>query len=134
MQKVVLDTNVVVSAVLSDAGIPAKLLRMALKRIIQLHYSAEILAEYAEVLSRPKLNIPAEKQSHILSAVQEAGVSVLPIVSDIQMTDESDRIFYDVAIASASNLITGNMKHYPKEDFITTPTKFMAQYNEGGQE
>lgn len=134
MQKVVLDTNVVVSAVLSDAGIPAKLLRMALKRIIQLHYSAEILAEYAEVLSRPKLNIPAEKQSHILSAVQEAGGSVLPIVSDIQMTDESDRIFYDVAIASASNLITGNMKHYPKEDFITTPTKFMAQCNEGGQE
>jgi len=53
-----------------------------------------------------------------------------PFVSTVFMTDETDRTFYDTAKASDSILITGNIKHYPTEPFIMTPTEFLTK--EGG--
>ena len=126
MQKVVIDTNVVVSAVISPTGNPAKIITQLFSGALLLHYCAEILGEYALVLSRSKLKIPPKIQSDILDAIRESGIMIVPSKSDISMTDESDRIFYDTAKATSSFLITGNMKHYPSEDFIVTPAAFLT--------
>ena len=44
------------------------------------------------------------------------------------MPDEADRVFYEVTLAGRNGndvkLVTGNMKHYPKADFIVTPAQF----------
>jgi hypothetical protein len=44
------------------------------------------------------------------------------------MIHEDDRIFYDTAKHSGSILVTGNLKHYPKEAFILAPTEFLAKH------
>ena len=49
----------------------------------------------------------------------------MPKKSNLQMIDEADRIFYDTAKGSNSILITGNIKHFPKEDFIKTVNEFL---------
>ena len=48
--------------------------------------------------------------------------------------DAADRVFYDVAKASEAELITGNIKHYPKEPFIISPAAFMSSYKENNND
>jgi putative PIN family toxin of toxin-antitoxin system len=52
--KVVLDTNVVVSGLLQPKGNPAQVLALALAGAVQVCYGQRLLAEYAEVLARPR--------------------------------------------------------------------------------
>jgi predicted nucleic acid-binding protein len=61
----------------------------------------------------------------VLEPLRENGLSYnVPVASVFPMTDESDRKFYDVAKTAEAFLVTGNMKHYPKEPFIVTPSEF----------
>lgn len=125
MIKVVIDTNIIISAALSPHGNPAKIIDMVFEDNLQLYYSLEILAEYKDVLSRPRLNIADKTQTNIISAIKEAGILVEPTASTIPMPDESDRVFYDTTQVSGAILITGNIKHYPTEEFIMTPSDFL---------
>ena len=120
MHIIVVDTNVIVSAMKSVFGKPAKILNMIFDKEIQIYYSIGIMEEYIDVLSRPKLNIKASIQSDIISAIQRFGIMIEPSVSDVPMLDEDDRIFYDAAKEAGAILITGNTKHYPTESFIMT--------------
>jgi putative PIN family toxin of toxin-antitoxin system len=123
---VVIDTNVLVSAALSPTGNPAKIIALISgKKEIRVYYSMDILAEYKDVLSRPKLNISAETQIRILNAIIKTGIPIEPIAGTIPLVDEADRVFYDAAKESETILITGNAKHYPAEDFIMTPSRFL---------
>jgi len=88
-------------------------------------YSAEILTEYKRVLSYEKLNIAVDTQESIYNAIEEAGIYIKPVVSTIQILHEDDRIFYDIAKTSGATLITGNIKHYPDDPDILTPTQFL---------
>jgi putative PIN family toxin of toxin-antitoxin system len=120
------DTNVIVSAVLSPSGNSAKILNMIFDREIQLCCSTEILAEYVEVLSRPRLNIAIQIQRDIVNAITEAAVFIKATAGEISMPDEDDRIFYNAARESAAILITGNIKHYPTEAFVMAPVEFVT--------
>lgn len=81
--------------------------------------------EYIGVISRPHLNISSEKQQYLLDGIRMIGGVYTPTVSNIPLPDETDRIFYDLAKEVGAILITGNMKHYPDEDFIMTPSEFL---------
>ncbi len=129
MVKIVVDTNIVISAALSPQGNPAKIIRLVRdNEDIQLYLNEVILAEYKKVLSYKRLNISEEEQQEALEAMQETGEMIEPIKSDIILPDESDRIFYDTARASGAILITGNIKHFPAAPYIMTPADFMAWY------
>ena len=126
MINVVIDTNVLVSAALTPDGNAAAIIDLLPANTeIQVYYSIEILTEYMDVLSRPRLNIAAEKQVRAVNAITKAGILIEPIASAIHLPHESDRIFYDSARDSKSILVTGNLKHYPSENFIMTPSKFL---------
>jgi predicted nucleic acid-binding protein len=47
----------------------------------------------------------------------------------IDLPDEKDRIFYDTAKQRNAILITGNIKHFPEEDFIMSPKDFLERYD-----
>ena len=66
MMRVVLDTNVIVSALMSSLGNPAKILTLLFNEEIQIYYSGDILAEYEDVLSRPALKINPKKIKRFL--------------------------------------------------------------------
>jgi putative PIN family toxin of toxin-antitoxin system len=122
---VVLDTNVLVSALLSKLGNPAKIYQMFLLGTLEVVVSTDMLVEYRDVLHRPRLNIAAVDADEVLAAVRQYGQIIYPVPSTDSMLDEDDRVFYDTAKAAGAYLITGNTKHYPKESFILTPSEFL---------
>ena len=126
--KVVIDTNVLVSSLLNSKGNPAKIIKLVGTLKVQLYYNAEIIKEYNRVLHYPKLKITQHQIDSILNLITEHGIAIEAKKSTFEMTDEDDRIFYDIAKQSGSLLVTGNLKHYPKEAFILAPTEFLAKY------
>ena len=125
MQKLVLDTNVIISAALSDKGNSSIIFKMISDGKLQLCYNAQILSEYTDVLSRAKFSFSPEKQKTFIDKIEEIGIVVNLASSDTLLPDESDRVFYDTAKACKGVLITGNTKHYPNEPFILTPMDFL---------
>lgn len=93
MIKVVIDTNIIISATLTPSGNPAKIIDMVFEDKLQIFYSLQILSEYKEVLLRPRLKIDTQIQIDILSAIREVGTLIEPTISNIPFIDESDRIF-----------------------------------------
>ena len=79
---------------------------------------------------RPKFSkkLDAAKIRRFIDLLRNIGISFDPPPSTIKLQDESDRIFYDTAKGSASYLITGNIKHYPKESFILLPADFLRRF------
>jgi putative PIN family toxin of toxin-antitoxin system len=123
--RAVLDTNILVSALLSPAGNPAKIYRMFLSGTLDLIISADIFAEYEDVLHRPRLKILTADADRVLAAVRQYGETVCPVPSTNSMIDEDDRVFYDAAKSAGAYLITGNIKHFPQGTFILTPSAFL---------
>jgi len=126
MTNIVLDTNVIISAVLSPAGNPAAVVSLiSTTDKLQVFYSGAILDEYKRVLAYERLNIPKEKQNAVIGTLRRFGIPIEPTVSTTPMTDETDRVFYDTAKTSGAILITGNIRHYPAMPFIMTPADFL---------
>ena len=130
MLKVVLDTNVLISAALSQQGNPAKIVNLAFDGAFSLYCDDWILLEYITVFSRPKFNFSSDKQEMFIRGIKRARVNALDLpvikVSEIFLPDESDRKFYDIAKSCDAFLITGNIKHYPNEPMIVTPSFFLT--------
>jgi putative PIN family toxin of toxin-antitoxin system len=125
---IVLDTNIIISSAISTKGNSAKIIDLIHSdENIQLHYSNDIFAEYKKVLAYERLKISAETQKEILEVIKEVGMLIEPVASDMQLPDESDRIFYDTAKAVDGYLITGNLKHYPEESHIISPAQFIKE-------
>lgn len=126
----VLDTNVLVSALLArhlDSS-PVLILQQMLAGIITPVYDDGILAEYGEVLHRPKFNFSESHISTLLSAILQFGVSVERLQTDATLLDPKDLVFYEVVMAKREDnayLVTGNIKHFPKEPFIVTPNEML---------
>ena len=128
--KLVLDTNVVVSAFINPNGKPSQVVKLILQHEAELFYNSTILLEYETVMSRQKFSrfISIDSIYRLIDLIGKIGTSYDPCPSKIFMPDESDRIFYDTAIGSGSYLISGNLKHYPKKTFILTPDDLLKQY------
>ena len=126
VRRVVLDTNILVSALLSPEGNPAKIYKMFLTGALSLVFSADIFDEYQDVLRRPRLRLPSNEIETVLASIRQHGNEINPAPSVKVMIDEDDRVFYDTAKSAGAYLITGNKKHYPDESFIFTPTEFLG--------
>ena len=130
MLRVVIDTNIIVSALRSPDGNPAKILDLVTDRKLQVCFNIEILSEYIEVLGRPHFNFVEEDRDGFISGVKQFGLLIKPDTSDIHFPDEDDRSFYDTAKTSGAILITGNTKHYPSEPFIINAAEFLSLYRQ----
>ncbi|MDR0819216.1 MAG: putative toxin-antitoxin system toxin component, PIN family [Oscillospiraceae bacterium] len=125
-RRVVLDTNIIVSAMFASNSNPYRILDLALSGAIEFYFSEPIFKEYKEVLFRPKFDFAVERIEVVLNSLRNVGNVVMPIPSAFAMTDETDRKFYDAAFCCGAALVTGNIKHYPNEPFIITPANFLA--------
>lgn len=125
MQRVVLDTNILVSALWSIDSKPYKIVEMVLNQELVLVYSIPIMAEYQDVLYRPKFRFSSGQIEMLLSNLAKEGLLIEPEKSTVELIDESDRIFLDTAQSSTAILITGNLKHFPAQKNIMSPGEFM---------
>lgn len=128
----VIDTNVIVSALLSrhPDSATVKILDYLYARTIVPVYNDEILEEYANVLRRAKFNFPESTIKATLEAIQKGGLKSDRISCNEQMPDPKDIVFYEVALsAEDSYLVTGNIKHFPKKLFVVTPAEMLQIIN-----
>ena len=124
--RVVFDTNVIVSALLNPSGYPASVLNLVLAGQISLLYDNAILAEYGEVLSRKKFNFDNSLTAQLLNFITLEGEFVASVSHKANFSDIADKKFYDVFMTSnADFLITGNLKHFPKNKSIISPKQFI---------
>jgi putative PIN family toxin of toxin-antitoxin system len=115
MTAIVLDTNVMVSAMLAPRGNEAVVLRLALAGEFLICVSPELLAEYEDVLRRPRLGIPSTAVQSLLSELRSKGKLVHPKTVVHASPDEEDNRFLECAEAArALYLVTGNKRHFPK--------------------
>ena len=126
---IVLDTNVLVSALWSADSKPAAILNQILSGRFRVCYDHRILEEYYNVLRRPKFGFSQWEVSWLLDFIRANGISVIPQpLSDVPFADESDRKFLEVAKFCFAPLITGNMKHYPQDENIISVSDFHRLY------
>ncbi|MCL2068174.1 MAG: putative toxin-antitoxin system toxin component, PIN family [Treponema sp.] len=125
MLKVVLDTNILVSALWTPVGNASMIINLVLSDKIIPCFDQQIINEYRAVLFRPRLSFPAGQVDELLSEITGRGIQIIGFQSDIAFSDESDRKFYDVAKYCDAYLITGNIRHYPKDPFIVSPARFL---------
>lgn len=122
---VVLDTNVIVSALWTPNGKAAYIVNQAIVGNLKPCYDYRILTEYREVLSRPKFKFSSWQITFLLDTFEKDGISVIPQpLTSIPFADESDRVFYEVAKFCNAPLVTGNLKHFPQDDCVMTVTNF----------
>ena len=114
MIRVVLDTNVVVSAHIRPAGIPARILLLAFAKEFELCVSSEIVAEYDEVLRRPKFKIDSHVVDEFLQTLSITAVAISPATQIRAAADpDGDKFLVCALEAEADYLVTGNLKDYP---------------------
>lgn len=128
--RLVLDTNIVVSAVLNPRGFPRSVLVLATTKPAQLYFSTPILAEYRSVLARPELGIRRGLQLRFLDLIKNRGRIAVPSRVVRIATDPADDVFLECAEeARADYLITGNLRHFPrfwKATKIVTAREFIG--------
>jgi len=128
--KIVLDTNVLVSAFLKPRSKPARIMRLVLQGDIQIIVNEHILAEYLEVLKRPKFNLNLKNVQTILEVIRLKGINAPSLAESFDLPDSSDEPFLEAALSLKSDvLITGNRKHFPKKSckgqMVVSPTEFL---------
>ena len=115
MRHWVIDTNVVVSGLLNPRGPSARILDAVLDGRVKLVYDARILAEYRDVLHRPRLKLAPDKSQTFLNALR-GQLMVTPTRLTVTAPDPDDIVFVETALATTDKtIVTGNLARYPAE-------------------
>jgi putative PIN family toxin of toxin-antitoxin system len=113
--RLVLDTNIVVSAALKPDGLPRTVLLLALSKPARLYVTDPLLEEYREVLSRPELQIRRGARQRLLQLIGNSSRMVSPRRRIRAAVDPDDDKFLECADAArADYLVTGNLRHFPQ--------------------
>lgn len=113
--RVVLDTNILVSACLKPEGNEAHSLELAASGAITLFASPAIMAEYRGVLLRPKFRAVHAAAERVLETVSRCILIVEPATNLAVASDaEDNRVLECAAHVNAAYLVTGNLRHYPR--------------------
>ncbi len=126
----VFDTNVLISSLLTKRTdtATAKVVDAIYSGDIVPLYNQEILNEYNEVLHRKKFSFSEERIQKILLMIRQFGLAVNPSPTGEILVDMDDLVFYEIVMEKRNDeayLITGNIRHFPKRDFIVTPSEMV---------
>jgi putative PIN family toxin of toxin-antitoxin system len=129
--KIVLDTNVLVSGLLNSKGHPAAILTLVLSGAVQVCHDKRILAEYAEVLARPRFKFDPARVRDVVTKLEMDGLPFAPGETILDLPDPEDEAMLAVALAaSADYLVTGNMADFPPAKCqglrVASPAEFVA--------
>jgi len=136
--RVVLDTNVVVSGALRPSSIPARLLSLIPEGRIQPLTDHRIMAEYRDVLTRPRLKIPPTATTELMQRFSEVAEHVEVVATAVsrldrvKIPDPEDRPFMEVALSGAADaIVTGNTNHFPPSELqpvrVLTPRELLEE-------
>ena len=133
--RVVLDTNVLISAILFG-GKPGQILNEVIVGRIDCVLSLEILDELSAGLQRPKFGFTANQCLHVIEELHQVCEIIKPSSEiSIQISESDDRIILECAIdADADYIITGDPDltelHLFNQIQILTPADYLEKTNE----
>ena len=113
--RLVVDTNVLISAAIKPAGLQRTAVLLAMTKPARWYVSRPIREEYGEVLARPELKIRKGLRRQLLQLIKNRRL-VVAATRRLEVTrDPDDNIFLECADAArADYLVTGNKRHFPK--------------------
>jgi len=113
--RLVIDTNVVISAAIKPAGLQRTVLLLAMTKPARWYVSRPILEEYSDVLARPELKIRKGLQRQLWQLIKNRSHLVATTRYLEVTSDPDDNIFLECAdSARADYLVTGNQRHFPR--------------------
>lgn len=132
LERVVLDTNVLVSSLLNSFGSPGRILDLVLAGELSTAHDDRLLREYREVLRREKFGFSSRDVKGLLDFLETEGLKVNPPMLGAKLPDPNDLPFLEVAHAAEAVLVTGNLKHYPSEERqsveVRDPAAFLQRW------
>ncbi len=128
--RLVIDTNILVSAALNPGGLQRTTLLLAITKPARLYVTLPILEEYAGVLMRPHLKVKKGERLRLLQLIRNRSHIITASRRLAVASDPDDSMFIECADAArADYLITGNRKHFPafwKGTKIISSREFVA--------
>lgn len=127
--KVVLDTNVLVSGLISTRGSCGWILKLTFGGFLQPCVDERILCEYETVLRRSLFRIDPENVAEALNVIRLRAERVTPLPLDVTLPDKTDLPFVEAAAVAEAILVTGNTRHFPKRACkavtVVSPREFL---------
>ena len=116
MIRAVIDTNVLVSALISPSGNEALLLLAISDGYLTPCFSPEMWAEYAGVLSRPKFAFTPDEITALMHLLQSHGEQIhAPALSGASPDPDDDKFIACTVASHADYLVTGNKRDFPPD-------------------
>ncbi len=120
MIRAVIDTNVLVSGLLSPNGNEALILLAVRQGLVCPCLSEDIIAEYAGVLARPKFAFTPALIASLLATFREKGEMFQPEGCLTRSPDPADtKLLHCAEAAEAEFIVTGNKRHFPDAPYGT---------------
>lgn len=127
--RVVLDTNVLVSGLLSPYGPCSEILRLVLAGGVVLVWDTRVIAEYRDVLLRPKFSFDPVRIGYLLEYLSHHGIPIAGVPVSRRLPDPDDEAFLEAAIAGdAGCIVTGNSARFPAEVAYPIPVMAPAEF------
>lgn len=129
MKQAVIDTNVLVSALIKPEGPPGQIIAAMRRGELQPIISRAVLTEYVQVLTRPHFGFRHQAVSAILDTIEAiAPLLEPPPISLAGLPDPKDAPFIALARYADCPVITGNARHFPVEAgvVVVTPAQWVA--------
>ena len=125
----VIDTNVIISAMLKHNSVPGIIFELVINDTIVPLLNEEIIAEYYEVHTRKKFGFAAWEVEDFLNEIKTKSIYLTKEPVKESFIDEDDKVFYEIVMSARKTmdayLITGNIKHFPKKQYVVTPKEMI---------
>ena len=117
----VVDTCVIVSAVIRPSSVPGWIVQALLMGKLKAYTSPALRAEYLEVLLRPKFGFDKKAVRHLVDSISAVTTDLFPMPQHVLSNDPKDQMVLDLAVGADAYLITGNVRHFSGYDKVLTP-------------
>ena len=120
--RIVLDANVLVSALLNVHGAPAQVLDLVRQGFLTLCMDGRIMGEYDEVLGRPDFPFDPEDVATLMKFLRDSSEFIAARPLTLRLPDPDDEAFLEAAVQGRVDaLVTGNMRHFPEDCRASVP-------------
>jgi uncharacterized protein len=131
--RIVLDTNVLVSGLLNPHGAPGRIVDLVLEGTLTLLVDDRVLAEYQDVLTRPRFGFEAADVGAVIDFIDVSAERVPSVPLRLTALDPDDTAFIEVAHAGGADaLVTGNPRHFRGATAlgvtVVSPAAFMERW------
>ena len=125
------------SVVDKEPSVPGMVVNHALNGEIKPLYSSDMMREYEDNLHRSKFDFSPDRVDKLLTGIKTRGILLDAAKIDMEFIDENDIVFYEVVMEKRMTddawLVTGNIRHFPKEPFIVTPREMLDIIERNGK-